>query len=136
MTGASGVRFWRETEGRYNFLGNRCGVCGAVYFPSRPVCPRCHRQSLGKMGDYRLNGMGEVFSFTIVHESTRNFRLQLPYIMALIRMDDGPMVTAQLVDCAIGEVHLGSRVRAVFRKIGEEGRSGVIHYGYKFCLER
>ncbi len=135
MTGASGARFWRETEGRYNFLGTRCGVCGAVYFPSRPVCPRCHRQSLGKMQGHRLKGMGEVLSFTVVHESTRNFRLQLPYIMALVRMDEGPVVTAQLVDCEPGEVRLGSRVRAVFRKIGEEGKSGVIHYGYKFCLE-
>ena len=135
MTGAAGVRFWRETEGRYNFRGNRCGVCGAVYFPSRPVCPVCHRQSLGKMEDFHLKGMGEVLSFTVVHESTRNFRLQLPYIMALVRMDEGPVVTAQLVDCTAGEVRPGSRVRAVFRKIGEEGRSGVIHYGYKFRLE-
>jgi len=134
MTGMAGVRFWRETDSRYNLAGNRCGNCGTVYFPPRPVCLKCHRESLGKMVELRLKGTGEVLSFTVVHETKRNFEIQLPYIMAIIRMDEGPALTAQLVDCSPGEVKIGSRVRAVFRRIGEEGRAGVIYYGYKFVL--
>jgi hypothetical protein len=134
MTGMAGVRFWRETASRYNLAGNRCGVCGTVFFPPRPVCLKCHRESLGKMEDMRLRGTGEVLSFTVVHESRRNFELQLPYIMAIIRMDEGPALTAQLVDCSPQDVKMGSRVTAVFRKIGEEGKAGVIYYGYKFVL--
>jgi hypothetical protein len=134
MTGMAGVRFWRETASRYNLAGDRCGNCGTVFFPPRPVCLKCHRASLGKMEDMRLQGTGEVLSFTVVHESRRNFELQLPYIMAIIRMDEGPALTAQIVDCSPQDVKMGSRVQAVFRKIGEEGKAGVIYYGYKFVL--
>jgi uncharacterized OB-fold protein len=134
MTGMAGVRFWRETAVRYNLGGNRCGVCGTVYFPPRPVCLKCHRESIGNMVELRLKGAGEVLSFTVVHEMKRNFEMQLPYIMAIIRMDEGPALTAQLVDCSPQDVRIGSRVTAVFRKIGEDGKTGVIHYGYKFVL--
>jgi hypothetical protein len=135
MTGKAGVRFWRETSSRYNLVGNRCGVCGTAYLPPRPVCLKCHRESLGKMEDLKLKGTGEVLSYTVVHEAKRNFELQLPYIMAIIKMDEGPALTAQIVDCSPQDVKIGSRVTAVFRKIGEEGKSGVIYYGYKFVLE-
>jgi hypothetical protein len=134
MAGMAGVRFWRETDSRYNLIGNRCGVCGSVFFPPRPVCPKCHRESLGRMEDLRLKGRGEVLSYTIVHESKKNFELQVPYIMAIIGMDEGPRITAQIVDCNAQDVRIGCRVRTVFRKIGEEGKSGVIYYGYKFVL--
>lgn len=134
MAGMAGVRFWRESDSRYNLVGNRCGVCGSVYFPPRPVCPRCHRESLGKMEDMRLKGTGEVLSFTVVHEQKKNFELQVPYIMAIIGMDEGPRITAQIVDCPPQDVSIGRKVRAVFRKIGEEGKAGVIYYGYKFVL--
>jgi len=134
MAGMAGVRFWRETDSRYNLAGNRCGICRTVYFPPRPVCPRCHRESLGRMEHFNLKGTGEVLSFTVVHEPKRNFELQIPYIMAIIGMDEGPKITAQVVDCQPADVRIGCRVRAVFRKIGEEGKSGVIYYGYKFVL--
>ena len=135
MSDAAGVRFWRETRSRYNLIGNRCRRCGTTYFPPRPLCVRCHRESIGNMEEARLRGTGTVESFTVVHEPTRGFQKQLPYILAIIRMDEGPRLTAQLVDCGPDEVELGSRVRAVFRRIGEGGRAGVIHYGYKFVLD-
>ncbi len=86
------------------------------------------------MEHFNLKGTGEVLSFTVVHEQKRNLEMQIPYIMAIIGTDEGPRITAQLVDCTPGEVRIGCRVRAVFRKIGEEGKSGVIYYGYKFVL--
>ncbi len=55
--------------------------------------------------------------------------------MGIIKLDEGPRITSQIVDCDPEEVSIGSRVRAVFRKIDEEGPAGAIHYGYKFVLE-
>jgi uncharacterized OB-fold protein len=132
MTGLAGVRFWRETKSRYNLTGNKCGVCGTVYFPPRPVCTRCHRESIGRMEESRLKGTGEVLTWTLVHEPRPDFEIQVPYILAIVRLDEGPAILAQLVDCAPGQVAIGTRVHSVFRKIGEEGKSGVIYYGYKF----
>jgi uncharacterized OB-fold protein len=87
---------------------------------------------MGKMEMFKLSGKGEVYSFTLVHEAPAAFELQKPYIVVMIKMDEGVMMTAQLSDCEYAEVKIGMRVKATLRKIGEEGAGGVIHYGYKF----
>jgi uncharacterized protein len=129
------ARFWRETPRRYNLGGSRCTACGTVYFPPRPVCPECthHRQSIEKMVPFQLSGAGEVVSYTVVHEAAEGFEMQVPYVLALVRTDEGPVLTGQVVDVEPGQVAIGLRVRATFRKLREEGRAGVIHYGYKFA---
>ena len=129
------ARFWRETPRRYNLAGSRCTICGTVYFPPRPVCPTCpqHRQSIEKMVGFQLSGTGEVVSYTIVHEAAEGFEIQVPYVLALVKTDEGPVLTAQVVDLAPADVRIGLKVHATFRKLREEGAAGVIHYGYKFA---
>ncbi len=128
-------RFWREAEHRYRLLGTKCENCGRIYFPPREVCPTCHRESIGKMKDVELSGDGTIESYTIVHDVPPRFSRQRPYVLALIKMDEGPTITGQIVDSGFDEIDIGKRVRAVFRKMGEDGESGVIVYGYKFVLQ-
>jgi uncharacterized protein len=128
------ARFWRETPRRYNLGGSKCSVCGTVYFPPRAVCPECthHRASIEKMMPFQLSGEGEVFSYTVVHEAAEGFEMQVPYALALVKTVEGPVLTGQVVDIDPNEVRIGLKVRATFRKLREEGKAGVIHYGYKF----
>jgi hypothetical protein len=128
------ARYWRETPRRYNLGGSRCLNCRTVYFPPRAVCPNCstHRQSLGKLQPFQLSGEGEVHSFSIVHDPAEGFEMQVPYVLALVRTKEGPMLTGQVVDIAPEAVAIGLKVRATFRRLREEGKAGVIHYGYKF----
>ena len=128
------ARFWRETPRRYNLGGSKCTECGTVYFPPRPVCPACtrHRQSIEKMVPFQLSGEGEVISYTVVHDAAEGFDMQVPYALALVRTPEGPVLTGQVVDIDPTAVTIGLKVRATFRKLREEGASGVIHYGYKF----
>lgn len=129
------ARFWRETPRRYNLGGSKCTNCGTVYFPPRAVCPTCphHRETMEKMVPFQLSGDGTVYSFTVVHEAAEGFEMQVPYVLALVKTDEGPMLTGQVVDVGPPEVTIGLRVRATFRKLREEGKAGVIHYGYKFA---
>ena len=129
------ARFWRETPRRYNLGGSKCTNCGTVYFPPRTVCPECthHRQSIEKMVPFQLSGEGEVLSYTVVHEPAEGFEMQVPYVVALVKTTEGPMLTGQVVDIDPPEVRIGLKVRATFRKLREEGKAGVIHYGYKFA---
>lgn len=60
----------------------------------------------------------------------------IPYILAIVKLEEGPKLTAEIVDCEIDEVKIGKEVGAVFRKIVEKGPHGVIQYGYKFKLVR
>jgi scaffold protein (connect acetoacetyl-CoA thiolase and HMG-CoA synthase) len=128
------ARFWRETPRRYNLGGSRCSNCRAVYFPPRSVCPTCaqHRQSIGRMEPFQLSGEGEVVTFTVVHDPAEGFEMQVPYILAVVRTREGPSLTGQVVDIGPEQARIGLRVKATFRKLREEGRAGVIHYGYKF----
>ena len=128
-------RFWREAVHRYRLVGHRCGNCERTYFPPRDVCPVCHRDSVGQMKEFELSGKGTIESFTVIHEVPSPFVRQRPYILAIVKLDEGPSLTAQIVDVDPGEVEIGKRVSAVFRKIAQQGSSGIIQYGYKFVLD-
>lgn len=85
-----------------------------------------------------LSGLGEIFSYSTMYNAPKGFEDQKPYTVALVKLDDGPMVTAQLTDVDHEDVHIGLRVEMVTRKIREDGSEGQIIYGYKFrpLLER
>lgn len=126
------ARFWREIPQRYNFIGNRCGSCERIYFPPREACPYCRRKSLGKMEDIKLSGKGEIVTYTIIHVAPEDFEEQVPYAVAIIQLEEGPRVTAQIVDCKLEDVKIGMKVESTFRRIQEDGYTGAIYYGYKF----
>ena len=128
------ARFWREQDQRYNLAGSECTVCGRKFFPNKSMCPKCHRKSLGNMKVFHFSGFGEIESFTTVHAGMPQFKPQVPYVLAYIALDEGDHIMGQIVDCDPDHLEIGSRVEMVFRKLGEEGRSGTIYYGYKFKL--
>ena len=132
MTESAVPRFWREIPQRYNLIGNQCEVCKKVYFPPRESCPFCRRKSIGKMKDIKFSGNGTVVTYTIIHEAPEDFEGQAPYPMAIIQLDEGPKLTAQIVDCKLEDVKIGMRLKSTFRKIQEDGYIGAIYYGYKF----
>ena len=130
---AEGVpRFWREIQQRYNLKATKCELCERVYFPPREACPYCRRKSMDKMKDIKLSGRGEVLTYTIIHVGPEAFEEQVPYPIAIIQLEEGPKVTAQIVDCNIEDVHIGMKVQSTFRKIQQDGSTGAIYYGYKF----
>ena len=125
-------RFWREIQSRYNLVGTKCGNCGKVDFPPRSVCPDCGRKSVGKMRTTKLAGKGTVVTYTTIYDAPSQFDMQKPYTMAIIEMDEGVRLTSQIIDVRPEDVKIGMKVQATFRKLGQEGEAGVIHYGYKF----
>lgn len=128
------ARFWRESPARYNLIGSECGNCGKFFFPRRTVCPDCHRLSVGKMKPRKIKGDGEILSFSVIHDGARGFEMQTPYVLAIAEFEKSVRLTSQIIDCKPEDVKIGKKVQTEFRKLGEEGKSGVIHYGYKFRL--
>jgi uncharacterized OB-fold protein len=55
-----------------------------------------------------------------------------PYTIALVKLEEGPLLTAQLTDVANEEVEIGMPVEMVTRKLSTQGEEGLIIYGYKF----
>ena len=80
---------------------------------------------------FAFAGTGEVYSYTTLQEPPEGFDEQAPYTLALIKLDEGPLVTAQLTDLD-APPQIGDRVEMVTRKLTTEGSKGMIVYGYKF----
>ncbi len=126
------ARFWREQPARYNLWGTKCRECGMIHFPPRDVCPKCKSTKVDKE---QLGKNGKIVTYTVIRVAPEGFEKEVPYIMAIIEMKGGSRLTAQIVDADPEDIKIGKKVRAVFRKISEDGCSGVIYYGYKFKLD-
>lgn len=126
-------RFWREIPQRYNLKASKCPLCNDVRYPPREICPSCRRASVGRLQSINLVGRGMIVEWTRVHKPAPGYAMQVPYIMALIKTEEGPVVMGQIVDTAT-EPQVGAKVQAVFRKLASDGESGVIHYGTKWIL--
>jgi len=122
-------RFWRKIKYRYDLTGTKCENCGNYYYPPRNLCPVCRRKS--DIKEVRFNGRGEVVSYSVVHEAPEDLKTQKPYVVALIKLEEGPIITSQLV-CDSEDIRIGMKVKKAFRKYGEEGEAGIIYYGTKF----
>ena len=80
---------------------------------------------------FTFAGTGEIYSYTVVQEAPAGFEDQAPYVLALVKLDEGPLLTAQISDLD-GPPAIGDRVEMVTRKLTTEGPRGMIVYGYKF----
>lgn len=122
-------RHWRLQEQRYKLVGETCDNCGVKLFPPRDVCLVCEAPAQEL---YTFTGLGEVFSYTTIYDPPAGFEHDAPYMVALVKLDEGPIVTAQLTDVNESEVEIGMPVEMVTRKLRTDGEEGMIVYGYKF----
>lgn len=109
-------------------VGKFCVYCDCKIFPPRDVCPNCS-EFVNKF--YKFSGMGEVYSYTTVYKASAGYELDVPYIVALVRLDEGPLITVQLTDIGDQTVEIGMPVEMVTRKLHVD-KDGREIYGYKF----
>lgn len=123
-------RHWRLKKQRYALTGEICPHCEARLFPPRDVCPECGEEARTL---YQFSGRGEVYSYTRVLEAPEGYAESTPYTVALVKLEEGPLVTAQLTDVEADEVEIGTPVEMVTRRLrSANGDRGMLVYGYKF----
>lgn len=123
-------RHWRLKQQRYGLVGEVCSHCEAKIFPPRDVCPYCGQEA---KQTFAFSGRGTVYSFTTIYEAPAGFAESAPYTVALVKLEEGPMVTAQLTDWGDQPVEIGMPVEMVTRRLRQDGdERGIIIYGYKF----
>ncbi len=100
--------YWQEAaEGR--LLVQRCPSCGTRQFYPRAVCTACGGQPEWE----QVSGRGSVYTFTVIRQQgAAPFRDLLPYVVAMIRLDEGPMMMGNITDCPVEEVAVGMPVEA------------------------
>ncbi len=95
-----------------------CAACGHTQFYPRIMCTSCgHEDLLWKTA----NGSGTVASFTKVRQAIDpKFKELLPYVVALIDLQEGPRMMAAIVDADMNTLQIGDSVRLDFMPWGDE----------------
>lgn len=123
-------RHWRLRKERYALVGEVCPHCNAKLFPPRDICPECGGEA---RTPFQFSGRGEVYSFTTIYDPPAGYEENAPFTVALVKLEEGPIVTAQLTDLDNEPVKIGAPVEMVTRRLRQDGdERGMIVYGYKF----
>jgi uncharacterized OB-fold protein len=122
-------RHWREIPRRYRMEASKCSGCQKILFPGRLICPECGSREFETI---RLSGKGTLETFTVTRVAPEGYTDQVPYAVGIVALDEGVRVMGQLTDCDPETLKIGDRVAAQFRRIVEQGKTGIIQYGYKF----
>ena len=107
--------FWRSVDRRAMELPY-CKSCGRFHFYPRPVCPECWSADL----DWRpVGGKGTVWSYTVVrfaHGAHEGWKTRVPYVVALVELEEGVRMMGNVVDCPVGSVRSGMAVELDYRE--------------------
>lgn len=105
-----------------------CRQCDSWYFP-KAYCRdhECGAFFEGMEWD-EASGRGKVFSFNIHYRSLHpGFVDEIPYVYALIELEEGPIIGSNVIECKPEEVKIGMPVEVRLTEINHES-------GEKFVL--
>lgn len=113
---ADSAPYWAAARER-RLLLRKCNACGALHFMPRHLCPICWSDSLEWI---ESGGKGTVHSFTVIRRAPLPaFAPHAPYVVALIDLDEGPRMMANLLGEDALSVKIGDRVEVTFEDRGE-----------------
>jgi uncharacterized OB-fold protein len=109
--------YWRAArEGR--LLLQRCRGCGEHQFYPRPFCMACRGSELEWI---EATGRGRLHTFSVVHRTAdRAFAGEVPYVFAVVELDEGPRLTVNVVDTPLEALRCDMPVQMAFTEIDAE----------------
>jgi len=112
---ATGPYWAAAHEGR--FVMPRCNDCGKYHFYPHPLCPLCNS---AKLEWVEVSGRGRLYSYTVVHRApSKAFADEVPYVVAVVELDEGPRLMSNLTGCAPEAAKIGMPLKVAFRKLSE-----------------
>ncbi len=117
--------YWDGLQ-QQSFMLQRCNVCQRAYFYPRPFCPQldCHSRDVTR---FQASGKGAIYSFVINTRPMPGFEDEVPYIIAVIELDEGPRLMTNLIDVPGDDVpskaaaiRVGASVEVVYEQVTED----------------
>lgn len=106
--------FWRAA-GERRLLVQRCSACGSAQFYPRGHCARCFAPDPAWV---ESSGRGHVHTFTVTHRNQDPaFADECPYVFALVELEEGVLLTANIVGVDAADVSIGMPVRVDFATV-------------------
>lgn len=109
--------FWDLTrQGKLSV--QRCDDCGHIHYPGAPVCPACLSPRQSWMP---VSGRATLVSWVRFHRAYWDaFRDDLPYIVCLVALEEGPMMVSNLLGPADQSPTIGSALEVAFERVTDE----------------
>jgi uncharacterized OB-fold protein len=101
--------FW-DAAAEHRLVAQRCGACGTLRHPPRPMCPHCHSLDVEATD---LSGRGTLYSYAVLHHP-QHPAYEYPVLAALVDLDEGVRVVSNLVDVDPGDIAIGMRLEVTF----------------------
>jgi len=109
--------FWKGTK-QHKLLIQECDDCKAKIFYPRKYCPECWSASLGWS---EASGKAKVYAHTTMMDMVEpKFWEDLPYVLALVDLEEGVRMMTRIVECDPEDVTIGMDVEVVFEDISDE----------------
>ena len=106
--------FWDAVQQR-RLVMPRCEVCGRLTFPPTVACPHCGASAFAWTD---VSGRGTVYSFVVYHRVYHPaFKDKVPYVLAVIALDEGPRMVSNVVGIPTGDVRCEMPVRVVYEEV-------------------
>lgn len=110
-------RYWEGCR-HHQLLIQRCTECGHYQFYPRIICTGCTSTHLEWI---QASGQGKVVSYTIMYRAiSKAYAAEAPYVIALIKLDEGPTMMSNIVQLDPTKVEVGMKVEVVFEDWSEE----------------
>jgi uncharacterized OB-fold protein len=109
--------FW-DACARHELHLQRCASCGQFWFPPANRCQHCWSD---RFAWTPVSGRGEVHTFTVYHRAyAPELAERLPYIVAIVALEEGPRLISNVADCEPSAVRVGMPVEVVFSDISQD----------------
>jgi uncharacterized protein len=96
----------------------QCAACGHHQFYPRLYCTTCMSDRVEWV---KTSGRARVLSYTIIYRPvTQAFAGNVPYVVAMVTLDEGPQMMTNIVGCEPEKVHIGMPVQVTFEDWTEE----------------
>jgi uncharacterized OB-fold protein len=111
------TRYWQGCREHVLLLPN-CNACAATWFPPAPNCPSCLSDDIGWK---EASGRGRLWSWNVFHQAYfAGFTDDIPYVTALIELEEGPRMTSTVVDVALADLRCDLEVEVAFDDVTDE----------------
>lgn len=109
--------YW-EAAKQGKLLIAQCGSCGKVHHYPRPFCPFCWSEDVTTV---EASGRGTLYTYSTIYVNDLHpFNVRLPYIAALVELEEGPRVMTNIEGCESGLLEVGMAVEVDFRPLTDE----------------
>ena len=105
--------FWDAARDR-RLLIRRCSACARPHFYPRPFCPHCWSEDVVWE---QASGRATLYTWSVVHvNDLPPFPERVPYVAAVVDLDEGPRMMTNIVDCDFEELEVGMALEVTFRQ--------------------